>query len=61
MKKLLCVLPLLLFFSCNEDFLDRGSLTQLAESNFWQNEKDAQLGINGVYEVLQSRVLYAAT
>jgi hypothetical protein len=59
MKKILCVLPLLLFFSCNEDFLDRGSLTQLAESNFWQNEKDAQLGINGIYEVLQSRVLYS--
>lgn len=59
MKKIFCLLPVLLLFSCNEDFLDRGSLTQLAESNFWQNEKDAQLGINGVYEVLQSRVLYS--
>lgn len=59
MKKILYILPLLLFFSCNEDFLERGSLTQLAESNFWQNEKDAQLGINGIYEVLQSRVLYS--
>lgn len=59
MKKILLLLPLLLLFSCNEDFLDRGSLTQLAERSFWQNEKDAQLGINGVYEALQSRVLYS--
>lgn len=58
MKKLLCILPFLLLFGCNEDFLERGSLTQLAESNFWQNERDAQLGINGVYEALQARVLY---
>jgi starch-binding outer membrane protein, SusD/RagB family len=46
---------------CSKDFLDRSSLSQLAESNFWLNEKDAQLGINGVYEALQDRVLYSGS
>lgn len=59
MKKILCLLLTLLLFGCKEEFLDRGSLTQLAEGNFWQTEKDAQLGLNGVYEVLQARVLYS--
>lgn len=58
MNKLACILLLLLMMGCNEEFLERGSLTQLAESNFWQTEKDISLGINGVYEVLQDRVLY---
>jgi hypothetical protein len=46
---------------CSKDFLDRSSLSQLAESNFWLNEKDAQLGINGVYDALQDRVLYSGS
>jgi starch-binding outer membrane protein, SusD/RagB family len=45
--------------SCSDDYLDRGSLTQLAAGNFWQNEKDAQLGVNGIYDALQARVLYS--
>lgn len=60
MNKLLSLLFLLLFtMSCNEEFLERGSLTQLSESNFWKTEKDITLGINGIYEVLQDRVLYS--
>src|SRR5690606_2279846 len=48
-----------LFMGCSERFLDRHSLTQLAADNFWQNEKDALLAINGIYDVLQARVLYS--
>ncbi|NHE57096.1 RagB/SusD family nutrient uptake outer membrane protein [Cyclobacterium plantarum] len=61
MKKLTYIYTLiaLFSFSCSEDYLERGSLTQLAEGNFWQNEQDALLGINGIYEVLQDRVLYS--
>jgi starch-binding outer membrane protein, SusD/RagB family len=58
MKKYIYIITLIFFASCSEDYLERGSLTQLAESNFWQNEKDAQLGVNGIYDALQDRVLY---
>lgn len=58
MKKLLFILSILVLASCSEDYLERGSLTQLSENNFWQNEKDALLGINGIYDALQDRVLY---
>ncbi|PSL07154.1 RagB/SusD family nutrient uptake outer membrane protein [Cecembia rubra] len=60
MKKLFIYLTVILTISsCMDDFLDRGSLTQLAEGNFWLTEADAQLGINGVYAALQSRALYS--
>ncbi|RIW16453.1 RagB/SusD family nutrient uptake outer membrane protein [Algoriphagus lacus] len=58
MKKLIYILSILVLASCSEDYLERGSLTQLSENNFWQNEKDALLGINGIYDALQDRVLY---
>lgn len=47
-----------LFTGCKKDFLSRSSLTELAEDNFWQNSSDAQLGINGIYDVLQDRIMY---
>lgn len=61
MKRILTTLIAvpLLFMGCSESFLDRHSLTQLAADNFWQNEKDALLALNGIYDVLQSRVLYS--
>lgn len=60
MKKLgIFIITLLTFAACSDDYLDRGSLTQLASGNFWLTEQDAQLGINGVYETLQDRVLYS--
>ncbi len=46
-------------FGCKKEFLERSSLSQLSENNFWKDEKDAQLGINGVYDVLQDRNLYS--
>lgn len=59
MKKFIYIITLVFLASCSEDYLERGSLTQLAESNFWQNEKDAQLGVNGIYDALQDRVLFS--
>jgi len=46
---------------CKKDFLQRDSLTQLAEGSFWKTERDAQLGINGVYDALQDRALYSGS
>lgn len=53
----------ILIFSagCSKDFLQKDSLTQLAEGSFWKNDKDAQLGINGVYDALQDRALYSGS
>lgn len=59
MKKIFFLLLTFLMVSCSEDFLDRGSPTQLAEGNFWNNEQDALLGIHGIYDVLQDRVMYS--
>ena len=60
MKKILVLIfGIILFTSCNKDFLDTPSLTELAEDNFWQNASDARLGVNGIYDVLQDRVLYS--
>jgi hypothetical protein len=56
-------LAFILSFSagCSKDFLQKDSLTQLAEGSFWKTEKDAQLGINGVYDALQARALYSGS
>jgi len=60
MKNILVLLLISMFcLGCSGEFLDRGSLTQLSESSFWQTEEDALLGLNGVYETLQDRVLYS--
>ena len=60
MKKILIlILSIIIFTGCKKDFLDRSSLTELAEDNFWKNASDAQLGINGIYDVLQDRVMYS--
>lgn len=59
MKKLIIlVLIVTVFGSCSEDYLERSSLTSIAENNFWQSESDAFLALNGVYSTLQSRALY---
>ncbi|TAD85777.1 MAG: RagB/SusD family nutrient uptake outer membrane protein [Bacteroidetes bacterium] len=46
---------------CKKDFLERDSLTQLAEGSFWKTESDVQLGINGIYDALQDRSLYSGS
>lgn len=58
---ILTVLIILSSYGCKKEFLERNSLSQIAENNFWKDEKDAQLGVNGVYDALQARVLYSGT
>jgi hypothetical protein len=59
MKNLFIIAVILLFTGCSKSFLDKHSLTQIADENFWKNEQDAFLGINGIYDVLQDRALYS--
>lgn len=59
MKKLiLLILIATTLANCSEDYLERSSLTSIAEDNFWQSESDAFLALNGVYSTLQSKSLY---
>ncbi len=62
-KNLYLALAFVISFSagCKKNFLQKDSLTQLAESSFWQTEQDAQLGINGIYDALQDRALYSGS
>lgn len=59
MKKLFIIIIVLAVAGCKKDLLDKHSLTQIAADNFWQSEQDANLAINGVYDVLQDRPLYS--
>jgi hypothetical protein len=62
MKKILLALCIILTVTgCNDDFIKRSSLTQIAENNFWQSEQDAFLALNGVYSTLQSSSLYGGS
>ncbi|MDE3253423.1 MAG: RagB/SusD family nutrient uptake outer membrane protein [Bacteroidota bacterium] len=61
MKRLLylsCIVTLALM-GCSKSFLNKDSLSQIGEANFWKTEQDALLGINGIYDVLQDRILYS--
>lgn len=50
MKKILYLFSILLVFSsCTDEFLDTESLSQKVNSNFYQNEEDIDLAINGIY------------
>ena len=59
--KFILSFALITTMSCSEDFLDRPSLSQIAEDNFWQSESDAFLAINGMYSNLQSSSLYGGS
>lgn len=61
MKKILLICFVFAFTSCKDSFLDRGSLVALSPSNFWKTEKDAQLGVNAVYDAIQDRHFYSGT
>jgi hypothetical protein len=58
MKKIVLLICIVFAYSCNDDYLETPSLTQVAEGNFWQSEEDAYLALNGVYSQLQSRSMY---
>lgn len=59
MKNIIILIAVVLLTGCSKEFLDRNSLTQLGEASFWKTEKDAYLGINGIYDVLQDRIQYS--
>lgn len=62
MKKIfLSILIATTLISCSDDFLERSSLTDIADDNFWQSEADAFLALNAVYSTLQSSSLYGGT
>jgi len=54
--KLICFSLILL--GCSDDFIERSSLTSIAEGNFWKSESDAFLALNGVYATLQNKSMY---
>lgn len=59
MKKIIFVISIALTLTnCSNDFIDKASLTQIAENNFWTSESDAFLALNAVYSTLQSRSMY---
>jgi len=59
MKKIIIAISIALTLTnCNDDFIDKASLTQIAENNFWTSESDAFLALNAVYSTLQSRTMY---
>jgi hypothetical protein len=60
MKKIIVAGLIVLFtIGCNDDYINRTSLTQIADIDFWQTEEDAFLALNGVYAALQGRSLYS--
>ncbi len=60
MKKLIFILFIVIAtFGCKKDFLDLSNLNEISSENFWKNEQDAALAINGIYDVLQERSLYS--
>ncbi|MFY7900680.1 MAG: RagB/SusD family nutrient uptake outer membrane protein [Chitinophagaceae bacterium] len=59
MKKLIIILSVVAIASCKKDFLEKTNLNEIAAENFWKNEQDAALALNGVYDVLQERALYS--
>ena len=61
MKKnniLYLALLFLIFTSCNDDFLDKKSLTGLSNETFWKTQEDALMGITSCYDALQNNFLY---
>lgn len=59
MKKILIIFLALSFAGCKESFLEKHSLTQISDGNYWKTGQDAQLAVNGIYDALQSRSLYS--
>ena len=60
MKKIFSILliAILLITACSEDFLDRKSLTDLADDTFWTTEADAEMALAGCYSNLQNNYIF---
>ncbi|WP_225587056.1 RagB/SusD family nutrient uptake outer membrane protein [Algoriphagus sp. Y33] len=41
--------------SCNDDFLDREPLDAISDTNFWQNEEQLLLAVNGTYDFIKGK------
>ncbi|WP_164972585.1 RagB/SusD family nutrient uptake outer membrane protein [Lacibacter luteus] len=61
MKKIIIIAIVFVFAACSKDYLERRSLTQISEANFFRTEQDFVLALNGTYEVLQDRVQYSGS
>lgn len=48
MKKLVLLLAIISFVSC-DDFLNKGPLTTLSEASYWKQGSDAEYAVNGLY------------
>lgn len=60
MKKIFLILFVItiLLGGCKKEFLDRSSLTELDNDNFWTTQADAEMGIAGCYSSLQNNYLF---
>jgi hypothetical protein len=59
MKNIKLILALLIIAfsmqSCNDDFLDREPLDAISDANFWQNEEQLLLAVNGTYAYIKGK------
>ena len=60
MNRIYSILFLVMIFlaGCSDEYLDRNSLTALADENFWTTEADAEMALAGCYSNLQSANIY---
>jgi len=60
MKKILYIAIVLgfVFSSCQKEFLDKASLSDISDQNFWNNKQDAELALIGCYDGFQDISLY---
>lgn len=60
MKKLTYIIIAfcLLFSGCDDGFLDKTSLTDISDQNFWNNKHDAELALMGCFDALQDASLF---
>jgi hypothetical protein len=59
MKKIfITVLPVLLLFSCGEEFLEPTPYGESTSADFWRNVEDAVLAVNAMYEPLRDEDFY---
>lgn len=60
-KSIIITIVVIFAYSCEEDYLDRPSLDQIGEGNFWKTEADAYIALNGIYSNLQSASMYGGS
>lgn len=59
MKKIFSIIVITIILTgCSDEFLDRSSLTSLADNTFWTTESDALMALSGCYSKLQDPYLF---